>query len=206
MGGRKAWAMLVIAALVVTACSDTTPDPTLAPGTTATSTTAGPTTTEAPTTTEGTTTTATVVTTTEDPDARRAEIEALVGAAVIGRLQAIHDKDADTLLHWVGSQAKYDDALDAMDRNVYLQRPSIETFAVSVLEVLLDRPDCVVTIDTVTVGSGVIEGFDGGSSTNIGIWWPADDGRFLHGAVWAEGTPQFQWIEECDIALRGVTP
>ncbi|NND03246.1 MAG: hypothetical protein HKN91_10705 [Acidimicrobiia bacterium] len=206
MGDRRAWVLLAALTLAITACSDAKPDPTLAPGTTATSTTstaptteAPPVTTEAPTTTEATTTT-------EDPDARRAEIQALVEEAHIGRLQAIYDEDADALLRWVGSQAEYEDGLEAMERLNYLVRPTSEVVSVIVDDVLLDRADCVVTVDTIGVGDGVIDGVSAGSSTSIGIWWPSDDGRFLHGAVWQQGTPEFQWIEECDIAIRGVTP
>ena len=206
MGDRRAWVLLAAIALAVTACSDTT-DPTLAPGTTASPTTTS-TTTEAPTTTtvEAPTTTVEATTTTEDPDARRAEIEALAKDVEVGRLNAIYNESREALLQWLGSQAAYDDALAVIDeeRLSFLQEPTHENVAFGVDEVLLDREDCVAiaaTIDT----TGVVEGAEGTSSLIL-IYWPTADDRLQRGAVWQAGTPQFQWMEECDIALRGVTP
>ena len=159
-----------------------------------------------PSTTATSTTAASTTTATQSPDERRAEIEALVSDAIIGRLQAVYDRDTDALLYWVASQKEYEDGLAAMDRLSYLLRPDEDVVTVTLEEVLLDRPDCVVTRDTLSVGPEVIEGLGATSSTTIGIWWPAEDGRFQHGAVWQDGTPQVQWIEECDLARRGVTP
>lgn len=199
MRGKRTWALLVGLALVFAACSDSTPTSTLAPGTTAPATTAS-TTTEAPTTTSSTTTT-----TTQSPDERLAEIQALVEEAFFGRTLAIYEKDPSSLLSWAGSQSSYDNGLEAMDRTVYIQEPAPNNTTIIIDELLLDRPDCIVTRDTVTVAEGVIEGVVG-PSTTIKVWWPGEGGRLLHGAIWQDGTPQFQWIEECDIAVRGVTP
>lgn len=209
MRGNRTWALLAGVALVLTACTESTPTSTLAPGTTAPVTTASTTTSEATTTEAPTTTTSTTSippTTTEDPDARLAEIQVRVEEAVLGRLQAIYDKDVDALLQWAGSQSEYEGGLEAMDRDSYIQRPDSDLVSVAVEEILLDRSDCVVTVDRITVGDGVIRDVPAGSSASIGIWWPAPDGRFLHGAVWQVGTPQSQWMEECDIAVRGVAP
>ena len=204
MWGNRIRAAVVSLTLVVAACSDSSPpDPTLASGTTVPETTTTVTTTSTTTTT---TTAAPTTTTTQSPDERLAEIEALVEDAIIGRLQAVYDRDAEALFYWVASQKEYDDGLAAMDRLNYLVRPDEDVVTVTLEEVLLDRPDCVVTRDTLSVGPGVIEGLGATSSTTIGIWWPAADGRFQHGAVWQQGTPQVQWIEECDLAQRGVTP
>lgn len=200
MGGRRSWILLVAVTLAVTACNDAAADPTLATGTTAPPTTTPPT-----TTTSSTTTTAPPPTTTENPDARFQEIQRLAEEAFFGRTLAIYQKDREELLRWSGSQNTYDNGLTAMDRTVFLQRPSEENYSIAVTEVLLDRVDCVVTLDTVTIQEGVIEGV-AGPSTTIKIWWPAEDGRFLYGAIWEQGTPRFQWIEECDIAVRGLTP
>lgn len=200
MGGRRSWILLVAVTLAVTACNDAAADPTLATGTTAPPTTTPPT-----TTTSSTTTTAPPPTTTENPDARFQEIQERVQEAVLGRLQAQFDRDAEALLHWVGSQAVYERQIRAFERDDWLQRPSEQNYQVWVDEVLLDRSDCVVTLDSASVSPGVIDGFDG-SSTSISIWWPAPEGHFQLGASWQQGTPRSQWIEECDIAVRGVTP
>ena len=204
MWGNRIRAAVVALTLVVAACSDSSPpDPTLASGTTVPETT---TTVATTSTTTTTTTAAPTTTTTQSPDERLAEIEALAKDAIMGRLQAIHDEDFDALLFWAGSQKSYDDGITAMDRTNYLQRPSWENFSYGVEEVFLDRHDCVVTRDALSVTDGVIEGIGESTSVNIRIWWPADDGRFQHGAIWQDGTPQVQWIEECDLAQRGVTP
>ena len=81
-----------------------------------------------PTTT--TTTAAPTTTTTQSPDERLAEIEALVEDAIIGRLQAVYDRDAEALFYWVASQKEYDDGLAAMDRLNYLVRPDEDVVTV----------------------------------------------------------------------------
>ncbi len=205
MRGKRTWALLAGLALVLTACSDSTPTSTLAPGTTAPLTTA-PTTTVTTSTTTTTTTTMPPTTTTQSPDERLAEIQALAKDAEVGRLRAIFDSDKDALLDWLGSQGAYDDAVDAIDesRLSFLQEPTHDNISYTVEEVMLDRLDCVVTHSTI-VTTGVVEGAVGPSALIV-VYWPSAEGRLLEGAVWQVGTPQFQWIEECDIAVRGVTP
>lgn len=203
MWGRRVGAVLAALAIVAAACSDSTPPPTLASGTTA-PVTAPPTSTTssvAPTT-EATTTMP--PTTTEDPGARFREIQRLAKETFVGRLNAIYHRDSEALLNWMGSQASYDGSIEAMDRIVFLQEPTGETVSLQVDEVLLDRADCVAVLTTVST-LGVLEGASG-SSTTIAIYWPDESGVFLDAAVWQKGTPEFQWMEECDIALRGVTP
>ena len=99
----------------------------------------------------------------------------------------------------------YDRQVEAFDRTDWLERPTADNYTIRVDEVLLDRPDCVVTLGTTEVAEGVIEGVSG-STTRISIWWPAPEGQFQLGAGWKAGTPQFQLMEECDIAIRGVSP
>ncbi len=203
MRGKRTWALLAGLALALTACSDSTPTSTLAPGTTAPLTTVPTTTvTTSPTTT--TTTTMPPTTTTQSPDERLAEIQALAKATFVGRLNAIFHEGLDALRPWMGSQASYDGSIEAMDRGVYLQEPTADNVGFLVDDVLLDREDCVVVLATVNT-LGVLEG-SSGSSTSISVYWPDASGRFLDAAVWQQGTPRFQWMEECDIAIRGVTP
>ncbi len=147
-----------------------------------------------------------VVTTTEDPDARRAEIQALAKDTYVGRLDAIFREDKESLLMWIGSQAGYDDAVAAIDeaRLTFLQAPSHENLELIVDEILLDREDCAVVLATISA-VGVLEGATDPTKF-IWIYWPDAAGRLLQGAVWQDGTPQSQWIEECDLAIRGVSP
>jgi len=202
MGDRRIWALLAATVLLLAACSDSTPDPTLAPGTSAPLTSPPTTATTVPPTTEAPTTTAAPTTT--DPNLRFQEIERLVREALVGRMEAIHDKDLDQALLFAGSQRIYDSTLEAMERTVFLQRPSVENYFVAVSELRLDRPDCVVA-DVTTTADGVIEGV-AGPGTTVMVFWPSQAGQVQLGAVWELSTPQSQWIEECDIAVRGVTP
>lgn len=213
MGERRLWAMLAAAALLVTACSDSAAPPTLAPGTTAPITAAPPatiasTTSTAPPTTSTSVpaTTAPSITTTQSPDARFAEIERMAQEAFVGRLKAIYDKDKEALLQWVGSQAEYDLAVKSIvgDRVEFAAEPDNINTRLSLQEVLLDREDCVVAIASVDLES--ILGVDSIQS-DLYVWWPSADGqRLLDAALWAASTPEFQWIEECDIATRGIKP
>ena len=187
---------------VVAACSaSTAPDPTLSPETTAPATT---TTVAIPTTTA--TTAAPTTTTTQSPNERLAEIEALAKDVAVGRLRAIYAGDKADLLRWLGSQAGYDDAVRAIDeqRIAFVQEPTHDNIELAVEELLLDRPDCVV-VDVRLSAVGVVEGATTPSSL-IYIYWPTVSGTLVQGAVWQDGTPQVQWIEECGLARRGVTP
>lgn len=205
MGDQRRWALLAAAALVVTACSDSTPDPTLATGTTA-PVTAAPTTTAAvtaPPTTGASTTQP--PTTTESPDARLAQIERMVQEAYVGRLLAIYNEDKQALLTVIGSQSLYDNAVEVIDDQVidFSEEPDNSNTRVNVTEVLLDRTDCVVTAAAPQLSSIVgIDSIDPG----IYVWWPTESESVVAGAVWDATTPESQWIEECDIAVRGVTP
>jgi len=197
------WAVLVALALLVTACSDSTPPPTLATGTTATSSTSTAVTTTLPPTTT-TTTTTTMATTTQSPDVRLAEIQRMVHEALVGRLQAMYDKDPDALLPWVGSQKVYDRTIEAMDVAQFLEAPTLENVGLDIEELLLDRQDCVVT-STATDLRGVTEGADEVGQA-IAVWWPDASGVLQAGAFWGEGTPRQIWMEECNVSPRGVTP
>lgn len=205
MGGWKAWIVLATMMLVTTACNDATPETTLAPGTTATTTTAATTTSEATTTTMASTTTM-AVTTTQDPSVRLAEIQARAKDVYVGRLAAIYNKDKPELLRWIGSQAIYDASVAAIDGGtiVFLQEPSHDNLTLQVDELLLDRSDCVVTVATASA-RGVLEGAQEPTSL-IWIYWPDDTGQLVQGAVWQNGTPQSEWMSECDLQTRGVTP
>ena len=197
------WAVLVALALLVTACSDSTPPPTLATGTTATTSTSTTVTTTLPPTTT-TTTTTTMATTTQSPDVRLAEIQRMVHEALVGRLQAMYDKDPAALSPWVGSQKVFDRTIESMDRVVFTEIPTLDNVAVTVEDLLLDRVDCVVTLVSIDVRK-VAEGADE-IGRDVSVWWPDDSGVLSVAAFWGVGTPEQVWMDECDVAPRGVTP
>ena len=202
-------AAVVVAALVLAACSDSTPPPTLASGTTAT--TSPPPTSQSTSSPATSTTTAAVSisttaapsTTTLSPDARLAEIERMVHEALVGRLQAMYDKDPDALLPWVASQKVYDRTIEAFDLFVFVKRPTLENVGIAIDDLLLDRADCVVTLTNVDA-TGVSEGASEAGQV-VAVWWPNDEGILQAGAFWSETTPQQIWMEECDVAPRGLS-
>ena len=152
-----------------------------------------------------TTTSSPPTTTTQSPDARLAEIQALAKETFVGRMKAMYDKDEGVLLQWIASQSIYDDTVQAIleDRVKFLVEPSEGNIQFTVDDLLLDRSDCVV-VQASAEAEGVVEGVSE-PSTFLWVFWP-QGGILQIGAVWQIGTPEVQWIEECDIAQRGVTP
>ena len=203
-------AAVVVAALVLAACSDSTPPPTLASGTTAT--TSPPPTSQSTSSPATSTTTAAVSisttaapsTTTLSPDARLAEIERMVHEALVGRLQAMYDKDPDALLPWVASQKVYDDTIKAMALANFDVAPTVDSVGVVIEEVLLDRTDCAVARTAMDLRAVSVEAL--GVRTLVTVFWPDETGVLRLAALWEDGTPAQIWMEECDVSPRGVTP
>ena len=172
-----------------------------------TTTVAVSTTTLAPTTTVATTTlaptTTTVATTTVSPDARTAEIEAILLEVEFRRVDAIYDKDAEALAGVVATQKQYDSGLELFETAVFTRRPSRRNIAIDLVEVLLDREDCLV--------AHVVEDFSAYldavavTSENIQVLWPSDITWRL-AAAWGSGTPETVWIDDCDLLDRTWEP
>ena len=200
--------VLLAVALLSAACSDTTDRPTVSdPPLSPTSTT---TTTLATTTSTSTTAAVTVLpttTTTEpaDDEARRLEIEAIVGALLTRRYAAIFDGDDEALLGVHGEQGAYDLDIEAIadGRLDFTARPSSDTLAYTVTGALLDRTDCIVIEDSLDVSDFLDVS---GTTERLRVIWPWDDGGFRLGTIWDAGTPDFAWLDDCDVRVRGVTP
>ncbi len=204
MGDRKPWAMLAAVALLATACNDSTPPPTLATATTAPTTVASSVTTP-PTTAPPTTTTSTTSTsTTQSPDARFAEIERMAQEASVGRLRAIYDRDPTALLAWVGSQTAYDNGVEIIEKGTldFVAEPDNSTVGLTVVEVLLDRSDCVAA--SVEVDARLTLG-PTGQASSIYIWFPGD-GVLKLAEVWQVSTPVSELVEDCDLIVRSIDP
>jgi hypothetical protein len=195
--------LVVVAAIVLAACGNSTPPPTLASGTTAI---ASPPATSPPTTSTTTTTPTapTVPTTTQSPDARLAEIERMVHEALVGRLQAMYDKDPDALLPWVASQKVYDDTITAMELANFDVAPTADNVGVEIEEILLDRTDCSVTRTAMDLRAVSVEAL--GARTLVTVLWPDETGVLRLAALWEDGTPAQIWMEECDLSPRGIRP
>jgi hypothetical protein len=167
--GRARWASAVGGAAVVAlvACSGSANPTTTAP--LVTTSTIPATTTTPPTTTVATTTT--VVTTTVSPDARTAEIEAIVKDVEVRRLRAVFDGNAAALVEVVATQKVYDAALEAMETLEFTASPATSNVILRVESVLLDREDCLVV--AVTEDASRVLGPTGHLEA-ISVLWPDD--------------------------------
>ena len=118
--------------------------------------TPGPTTTllASPTTTTSvaiTTTTAAATTTTSE-DARIAEVEQILTDLWFGWFDAIYRKDADALWDVVATTSTHESGVrEPWTSLEFVQAPSPENISITIDDVLLDRPDCLVVVNTVSV-------------------------------------------------------
>ena len=199
--GRARWASAVggaaVAALV--ACSGSADPTTTAP--LVTTSTIPATTTTPPTTTVATTTT--VVTTTVSPDARTAEIEAIVKDVEVRRLRAVFDGNAAALVEVVATQKVYDAALEAMETLEFTGQPTRGNVVVRVEAVLMDREDCLVA--RVTEEGTRILGPDA-VSEDIWVLWPSAEYGWRLATFWGSATPESVWIDDCDLLDRTWEP
>ena len=172
-----------------------------------TTTVAVSTTTLAPTTTVATTTSAptttTVVTTTVSPDARTAEIEAILLDVEVRRLQAVFDVNAEALVEVVATEKVYDAALEAMETLEFAGQPTRGNVVVRVEALLLDREDCLVA--RVTEEGTRILGPDA-VSEDIWVLWPSAEYGWRLATFWGSATPESVWIDDCDLLDRTWEP
>ena len=140
-----------------------------------TSTTTIPTTTSttlAPTTT--TTAPSATTTTSIDPDVRLAEVEQILEELELARLVAIHDKNEVALPGIIAIRAGIDDAVEAFNSLTFEGDPAEVGIRIEVLDVLLDRPDCLVVYHQFdgreALGSEAVE-------TAVRILWPRTEGE-----------------------------
>jgi len=160
------------------------------------------TTTSSPTTTTSTTT-AETTTTSVQPGDRLAEVERILEELEIARLVAIYNRDESALNDVVAIQAGIDAAIDAMDTLKFVEDPSVAAIRVTVLEVLLDRPDCLV----------VFHEFDGratlggtGLEQAVRVLWPREDGSTNYRLARLWSSPGDLWQDDCDLMDRGEVP
>jgi hypothetical protein len=167
-----------------------------AAGPTATTTTAPPTTSSTP---PSTTTTTEPTTTTISAEARIAEVEAILRDLWFGWFDAIYRKDAAALWEVVATSTKHAEGVQAMEFAEFGE-PTPEGVQVEVLEILLDRTDCLVVHDRVSVGGFTIEG----SSEAVDILWPDERYGWRRATAWVN--PSDLWLSDCDDLQREETP
>jgi hypothetical protein len=167
---------------------------------------ADPPTTVAPTTTTTaavatTTTTAPAATTTSvDLDERVAEVEQILEDLELARLIAIYNKDESALPGIIAIQAGVDAAVEAMETLVFVADPAEAGIGVEVLEVLLDRPDCLVLYH-IFDGRNAL----GPSATEsaVRILWSTTDGPAGYRLARLWSSPSDLWQDDCDLMDRG---
>jgi hypothetical protein len=163
---------------------------------------ASPTTTaESPTTTQLVTTTAegsTTSTTTEEQ--RLAEVEQILTDLWFGWFDAIYRKDADALWNVVATTPFHEAGIAAMDELTFDAEPSSEQLGVTIVDVLLDRPDCLVVQNTVSMPFLVTNPSDSG----VNVLWPDERYGWRFATAWVY--PGDLWKADCDDLVREETP
>lgn len=166
----------------------------------ATVTTSAPSTSTPPSTS---TSTAPPTSTTLDPEARKAQVERILEDLELARLVAIYERNTAALGDIVATQRGYELAVGAMDNLVFEANPSVAGVKVTVLEVLLDRPDCLV----------IFHEFDGRSSLGEGaveegvrILWPRETGSQNYRLARLWSSPGDLWQDDCDLVDRTELP
>jgi hypothetical protein len=146
-------------------------------------------------------TTSEAVTTTTTKEQRLAEVEELLRDLWFGWFDAIYRKDADALWQVVATSDFHGAGVAAMDSMEFESAPTQEGVVIPTVEVLLDRPDCLVAFHEVDVSS--FRG-DGAVTQTVSVLWPDDRYGFRFATGW-----QFKndlWQMDCDNLERQVTP
>lgn len=141
------------------------------------------------------------LTTTNSAEARKAEVELLLKDLWFGWFDAIYRKDADALWKVVATTQRHDAAVQAMDHLTFDSPPSSDGVIIRNVDVLLDRPDCLVAYYEIDVSS--FRG-DGMISTGVAVMWPNDRHGFRIATEWVYANDL--WLQDCDNLVREVTP
>ena len=166
--------------------------------------TPGPTTTllASPTTTTSvaiTTTTAAATTTTSEDD-RIAEVEQILTDLWFGWFDAIYRRDPDALLDVVATTPFHDAGVEAMATANFASSPSRDVLHVEVDDILLDREDCLVVLNTITIP--FLEGSP--TNTSVKVMWPEEERGWRFATSWLD--PGDLWRDDCDDLVREQTP
>ena len=160
----------------------------------------------APTTIATTSTTSTSSTSTTSitisPEARIAEVEVILEDLYLRRFDAIYRRDESVLADIVALQGSYDAAVDAMPTAEFIASPAEVGVDVTVLGILLDRPDCLV----LHYDMDVSRIFGPGRTTGgVRVLWPrGDDGPWRMARSWSG--PGDLWNVDCDLVDRTEIP
>jgi hypothetical protein len=159
-------------------------------------------------TTSTTSSTLASVTTTTEPitsvttqEQRLAEVEELLQDLWFGWFDAIYRKDEEALWRVVATADKHAEGVSAMAFASFESVPTRQGVVVRSLEILLDRPDCLVVFSELDVTE--FRG-EGATSSGVDVLWP--DPRY----GWRQATSWINrndiWLHDCDNLERDVTP
>ena len=141
------------------------------------------------------------------PEARFAEIEALVTDLEFRIPLAIYQADQDEIAELAGAEPLYERLLQSIeDRDLYFSHePTRDEFSLTLDRVELDRPDCVVAAvtedPTPFLRDGVVEQL-------VIVLWPVPSAKYGWRVIeiWGGGTPESVWIADCDLQNRDWRP
>ena len=153
------------------------------------------TTTTAPSTASSATTTLTTT-----ADQRLAEVETILQELWFGWFDAIYRKDADALWEVVATTRGYESGLAAMESMEFLAQPTVQEVRVTIIEILLDREDCLVVENAVDL-TGIL-GIVGDPTVNV--LWPDPNYGWRFATDWSNATDL--WLDDCDVVAREATP
>jgi hypothetical protein len=190
---------VMLAALVWLLVKDGDSDPEAVP---TTQLTVAPTTsTTGPTTS---TSVAETTTTSIDPDARVAEVARILEDLEIAWYDAVYRKDESVLPDIVATRLFYDAAVDAMEalEADFVAAPADETVNVELLDVLLDRGDCLVVHFNLDLAGTL--GPDASEVPGVQILWPQEGGGYRLATLWTN--PSDLWQDDCDLMDRTEIP
>jgi hypothetical protein len=158
-----------------------------------------------PTTTAPTTTTTVEPTTSTTTAAQRlAEVIEIARQQWFGYFDAIYRKDEVALWKVVATKGLYEDGLFGMQSEasgvVFTAAPTLDGVVISSLEILLDRPDCLVVFQTVDLSAFRPPGTTG---ETVSVYW--SDPRYGWRKATAWLYPRDLWLSDCD-APREITP
>jgi hypothetical protein len=161
---------------------------------------AAPTTTLAPSTTVVITTNVEASTAVPTEDQRKAEVEDILTDLWFGWFDAIYRKDADALWDVVATTPFHQAGVEAMSAASFDAAPVAEDLDVVVERILLDREDCLVVLNTISIP--FLEGAP--TNTSVKVMWPDADRSWRFATSWLY--PGDRWQADCDDVVREETP
>ena len=170
---------------------------TAAPTTPTTSSALAVVTTTGPPATTSTTTPSPTTTTAEQ---RIAEVESILTNLWFGWFDAIYRRDSGALWSIVATTPYHEAGVAAMDDLSFDGPPSSDGLALRVDQILLDRADCLVVENTISMP--FLEGDP--SDKGVDVLWLDDSGGWRFASAWVY--PEDLWMADCDEVVREETP